>query len=135
MYNGESSFFEKRFWLFVAFPLILGCAHTEIITQPDVRAEVVSRQGDTLVLSHDHARDAKGLFCAGETVKVYRFGGRSEQGFVVGKVMIDKYISEREVQAHLVEGDVRPGDMAVKGSVACTRLFPPGEKADKQRPL
>jgi hypothetical protein len=105
--------------LFISFPyLFSGCSIFG--AQPQVKAEVVMKRGNVLSLFHGGTQTAKALFCPGETVTVYRPYPQERLRYVeVGKVRIVRYLNDVYVEAVVMSGEVREGDLAMKAKAAC----------------
>lgn len=87
--------------------------------QPQIKADILSKTGDDIRLFHGGTEEAKKLFCKGEVVPVYRYVGRHLQTKEVGKVEIGEFAGDHYVDGKVVEGEVKPGDVAMKKSAAC----------------
>jgi hypothetical protein len=98
-------------------------------TQPQIKADVVAAPDGTVRLFHGGTEEAKKLFCEGETVPIYRYYGRYDQTKEVGKVKLGKFVGDQYIDGTVVEGEVKPGDVAMKGSAAC--LVVPNEPVEK----
>ncbi|WP_298267405.1 hypothetical protein [Geobacter sp.] len=98
----------------LAVAALQGCATLGV--QPRNRAEVVVKTDDTVRLLHIGGREAQADFCLGEIVPVYRWyaGGRYVKYRETGKVKITRYEGEHYLEALLLEGDVKEGDMVRK---------------------
>ena len=97
---------------------ISGCS--TLGTQPQIKAEVVMKAGNTLRLFHGGTQVAKALFCPGETVTVYRALPRERLRYIeAGKVKITRYQGIHYVEAVVVSGEVKEGDLAMKSNAAC----------------
>ncbi len=94
---------------------------------PPIRATIVAEVGQTVRLFHGGTEEAKKLFCKDETVPIYRYD-RNRQKTQVGKVKLGVFVGQEFIDGVVVEGEVRRGDMAVKGSAACLVVEAPGEK-------
>ncbi|MGA2193517.1 MAG: hypothetical protein ABSG42_09120, partial [Nitrospirota bacterium] len=66
-------------------------------------------------------QEAKELFCPNEVLTVYRYKQP------VGKVRLSDYVGEHNIDATVIEGEIRPGDVVIKGSAACLVQPPPPE--------
>lgn len=99
--------------------------------QPQIKAEVVTKTGGSVRLFHGGTAEAKKVFCKDETVPVYRYSGRYMQTKEVGKVKIGAFVGDHYVDGVVVEGEVAPGDVAMKGNAACLVVNPPSEPAEK----
>jgi hypothetical protein len=96
--------------------LIGGCA-AEIVTQPEVRARVVAKTGQSVILYAGEAKDSAKLFCPEDILVVYR---GQEKPHSVGRIRVTGYSGEHHLSGVVVEGTVAKGDLVKKGSVACT---------------
>jgi hypothetical protein len=105
--------------LFLALLLLFsGCSTFGV--QPQIKAEVVMKTGNVLLLFHGGTQTAKSLFCPGETVAVYRACPQERLRYVeVGKVKITRYLDDLHVEAVVVSGEVMEGDLAMKAKAAC----------------
>jgi hypothetical protein len=105
--------------LFLSFPFVFsGCSIFGV--QPQVKAEVVMKRGNVLSLFHGGTQTAKALFCPGEMVAVYRPYPQERLRYVeVGKVKIIRYLNDVYVEAVVVSGEVKEGDLAMKAKTAC----------------
>lgn len=93
--------------------------------QPQIKADVVSRAGDSVRFFHGGTEEAKKLFCMDEVVPVYRYEGRYMKTKEVGKVRLGEFVGEHYVDGKVVEGEVKPGDVAMKKSAACLAVEMP----------
>ena len=87
--------------------------------QPQIKADIVSKTGDSIRLFHGGTEEAKKLFCKGEVVPIYRYVGRHLQTKEVGKVKIGEFVGDHYVDGVVVKGEVKTGDVAMKKSAAC----------------
>lgn len=100
--------------------------------QPQIKADVVAKpEGGTVRLFHGGTAEAKKVFCKGETVPVYRYYGRYEQTKEVGKIKLGEFVGDHYIDGVVVEGEVKPGDVAMKGSAACLAVEMPAAPAEK----
>ena len=108
----------------LAMSLILpGCENLGI--QPQIKAEVMMSSGDKVRLYYEGTQEAKDMFCGGETVSVYRaYSGERLRYIEVGKVKIVRSIDRQHLEAIVVEGKVKEGDLARKAIAAC-KVMPP----------
>lgn len=115
-----------------------GCATVQ--PSDKVRAEVrdakFAKVGDTVHLYYGMSKKAKEEFCLDAVVPVYRMGsitaGKAASGFYrskteVGKIKVTKDLGERYIEAVVVEGSVRPGDIAMQSSSECLITDPKRE--------
>lgn len=99
----------------VAAPLSVQAAEKK------VKSEVVMKVGNKVHLFHSGTADVKKEVCVGDTVTVYREigGAKNPQTKEVGQVKVLGYAGEHYFEAEVVKGDIKPGDIAQKGSTAC----------------
>ncbi|MBT1074251.1 hypothetical protein [Geobacter grbiciae] len=97
--------------------LLAGCA--SFGTQPTIRADVVMKTDGIIHLQHKGSGDPGKLYCVGETVPVYRWyaGGRYAKYREVGKARIIKLPEGAYLDAAIVEGDIKEGDVMRKSQV------------------
>jgi hypothetical protein len=92
-----------------------GCEHP--VLKPGIKAEVNMTAGDKVRLFYGGPQEAKNMFCIDEVVSVYRM---ERNGYVeVGKVKIIRAIDKNNLEALVVEGKVKDGDLARKSIAAC----------------
>lgn len=93
---------------------VQGCATLGV--QPRNKAEVVAKTGNTVRLLHKGKREAQADFCLDEIVPIYRWhaGGPRVRYRETGKVKITRYEGDHYLEATLMEGDVKEGDIARK---------------------
>lgn len=109
--------------LLASFLNLTGCGNLGI--QPQIKAEVMMTSGDKVRLYYEGTQEAKDMFCGGETVTVYRaYPGERLRYVEVGKVKIVRSIDRRHLEAIVVEGKVKEGDLARKAIAAC-KVMPP----------
>ena len=118
------------FVFFAAAAIVLtSCAHEEMAAQAPVQAGVIAKTGSSILLFHGGTVEAKKVFCPGEVITAYRYtnpyryrppytatGAATEP---IGKVQLGKYIGEHYIDAKVIEGNVKTGDIVEKGSAAC----------------
>lgn len=106
--------------------IISACA--TIPPQPQVKATVLAKSGDTVHLFHGGNKMAKEEFCLNETVTVYRyFGRRYKRAGEVGKVRITGYVGDHYLEGVVVEGNIKDDDVAMKPNSACIIRLPEPE--------
>ena len=93
-------------------------------TQPQVKADVVMKAEGTVRLFH---KERVIEFCVGETVPIYRYYGRYMQSKEIGKAKIVNIIDEHYLEAAVVEGEIRAGDVAKKNNATCLVQLPGSE--------
>ncbi len=121
---------NMRHFLFIFFAaaaiVLTSCAHEEMAAGP-VNANVVAKTGDKVLLFHGGTVEAKKVFCPGEIITAYRYttpyapqySATEAATKPVGKVQLGSYIGEHYIDAKVVDGDVKTGDIVEKGSAAC----------------
>ena len=112
-----------------------GCATVQ--PSDKVRAEVrdakFAKVGDTVHLYYGMSQKAKEEFCLDAVVPVYRMPAKEGPGTLyrskteVGKIKVTKDLGERYIEAVVVEGSVRPGDIAMQSSSECLITDPKRE--------
>ena len=94
-----------------------------------VRAKVVdgkfAKKGDTVHLFYGMSKKAKEEFCLDAVVPVYRLGtGYYVSKDEVGKIKVTKELGDRYIEAVVVEGEIRSGDLAMQPNSECLISFP-----------
>ena len=114
--------------LFFAAAIFIAPASTLAIDlgqQTHIKADVASRTGDNVRFFHGGTEEAKKLFCKGEVVPVYKYEGRYMKTKEVGKVRLGEFVGDHYIDGKVVEGEVKPGDVAMKKSAACLAVEMP----------
>jgi len=112
--------------------LLLAMLLTSCATiQPDdrIRAKVtegsLARKGETIHLFYGMSKKAKEEFCQNAVVPVYRMG---EGYFIikteVAKIKVTKDLGDHYIEAVVVEGEVKPGDIAMQPNSECLITVP-----------
>lgn len=92
----------------------------------NVKAQIrdfkMSKAGDTVELTG--SKDVKGAFCPGSVVSMYRMSAHGPASvyhsrWEVGKVQILRNVNDRQVEAKVIEGDIRAGDLALQTAGSC----------------
>ena len=89
-------------------------------------AGVTSTVGDQVRLFHSGNENIQKVFCVGDVIPVYRevdaYGvtKRTE----VGKIKVLSYDGKQSILAQVVEGTVKPGNIAEKEATACMIYVP-----------
>jgi len=97
-------------------------------SQPQAKATVTAKSGDTVHLFHGGNVLAKEEFCVNEIVPVHRyFGKRYKQAAEVGKVKITGYVGDHYLEGVVVEGNIKDDDVAIKPKSACIIRLPAPE--------
>jgi hypothetical protein len=115
--------------------LVYACATVPPQVPVQVQNAVFANTGDTVTLFHGGSKLAREEFCLNAVVPVYRFGGRhSSIGSTgldrkeVGKIKVTKDLGEYYVEAVVVEGSIKSGDVAVQPQSGCLINVPEPEK-------
>jgi len=90
-------------------------------TQPRIKSEVVMKEGGTVHLFHSGTPDVKKEICLNDVIPVYRetMAGGHTTSKEVGKIKVDSYVGEHYFSATVVEGTIKMGDIAKKGTASC----------------
>jgi hypothetical protein len=113
---------------FLMAALLPACA-AEIVTQPEIRARVVAKTGEAVILYAGEAKDSARLFCPGDELAAYR--GPDGKGHTVGRVRVTGYSGEHHLTGVVIEGGVVKGDLVMKGSLACTVQSAPAPGSER----
>ena len=98
--------------------VISGCSYLGV--QPLNKAEVVSSNGAKVTLFYGGSKEARAVFCPGETVQVYRQESRERLRYIgQGKVKITRILDENYLEGVVVEGSIKPGYFARKSDLSC----------------
>ena len=89
--------------------------------QPQIKSEVVMKVGNKLHLFHSGTKDVKKEICVGDVLPVYRdiHAGGSLKVERVGRVKVLSYVGEHYIEAEIVDGDIKVGDIAKKKTASC----------------
>jgi uncharacterized protein (UPF0218 family) len=89
--------------------------------QQELRGEVETKTGKTVRLFHSGTQDVKKVICVGDVIPVYRevYAYGAIKRTEVGRIKILSYLGEHYLEAEIVEGRIRRGDVAQKESAAC----------------
>ena len=92
-----------------------------------VKSEVIMKTGNKVHLFHSGTADVKKEVCIGDTLTVYRATGKDllEQK-EVGQVKVLGYAGKHYFEAEVLKGEIKPGDIAQKGTASC--LVQPAKK-------
>jgi len=112
----------------VSLPGLMSACAT---VQPDdriratVRDAVFAKQGDTVHLFYGMSKQAKEEFCLHAVVPVYRMGeGYYISKSEVGKIKVTKDLGDHYIEAVVVEGEIRSGDIAMQANSECLIRLP-----------
>ncbi len=100
----------------IALSLALpGCEHA--VLKQGIKAEINMTAGDKVRLYYAGPQVAINMFCIDEVVSVYRL---EQKAYIeVGKVKIIRAMDRNNLEALVVEGKVKDGDLARKSIAAC----------------
>jgi hypothetical protein len=82
------------------------------------RGETVMKVGQIVYLFHSGTDDVKKTIHANNILTVYRINPSCEVN-PVGIIKVLSYIGETYIKAEVLEGEIRPDDIAKKGNVSC----------------
>jgi hypothetical protein len=82
------------------------------------RGETVMKVGQIVYLFHSGTDDVKKTIHANNILTVYRINPSCEVN-PVGIIKVLSYIGETYMKAEVLEGEIRPDDIAKKGNVSC----------------
>lgn len=82
------------------------------------RGETVMKVGQIVYLFHSGTGDVKKTIHANDILTVYRINPSCEVN-PVGIIKVLSYIGETYIKAEVLEGEIRPDDIAKKGNVSC----------------
>ena len=80
--------------------------------------KVVMKAGETVYLFHSGTEDIKRTIHPSDLLTVYRIKPSCEV-IEVGKLMVLSYIGETYLKGQVVEGEIRPDDIAKRGNASC----------------
>ena len=89
--------------------------------QQELRGEVDAKAGKKVRLFHSGTQDVKKTICIGDVIPVYRevYAYGAIKRTEVGKIKVLSYLEGHYLEAEIVEGKIRLGDVAQKESAAC----------------
>ncbi len=113
--------------LFIAFLMLTvpaitasGALRSEDHIRAVVRDSRFASTGDTVRLFYGMPSSVKDAFCVNSVVPVYRMGkGYYYIKSEVGTIRITKDLGNRYVEGVVVDGSLRPGDVAMKATSEC----------------
>jgi hypothetical protein len=105
----------------IAAMIALPVSSPALEKQPQIKSEVVMQVGHKVHLFHSGTADVKKEVCVNDVIPVYRelMTGGSTQTKEVGKIKVLSYVGEHYIEAEVVTGEVKPGDIAKKVSAGC----------------
>ena len=126
--NKPSNRMKKLTLLFIMMSPLIMATSIHAITYPFpenepayLNDEAVLKVGTKIYLFHNGTEEARKTIKVGDVLSVYREypPDLSLESREVGKVRILSVLGEYYFEAEVIEGDVQPGNVAIKGSVAC----------------
>ena len=104
--------------LAVSAPLtVFATSYTPLFHRQD-RGETVMKAGQILHLFHSGTADVRKTINTNDVLTVYRIMPSCEVK-EVGKIRVIAYVGETYLKGEVVEGEIRPDDIAKKGKVSC----------------
>jgi len=104
--------------LTVSAPLtVFATSYTPLFHRQD-RGETVMKAGQMLHLFHSGTADVRKTINTNDVLTVYRIMPSCEVK-EVGKIRVIAYVGETYLKGEVVEGEIRPDDIAKKGKVSC----------------
>jgi hypothetical protein len=104
---------------FVRAPLtVFGVSYPPTLYHRHDRGDTVMKAGQTVYLFHSGTDDVRKTIRADDVLTVYRISPSCEVN-PVGIIKVLSYIGETYIKAEVLEGEIRPDDMAKKGNVSC----------------
>ena len=85
--------------------------------QQDIK-ETVMKAGQTVYLFHSGTEDVKRGIRDNDILIVYRISPACEIK-MTGKIRVISYIGDIYLKGKIIEGEIRPNDIAKKGNVSC----------------
>jgi hypothetical protein len=82
------------------------------------RGETVMKAGQTVYLFHSGTDDVRKTIHADDILTTYRTIPSCEVN-PIGIIKVLSYIGETYIKAEVLEGEIRPDDIAKKGNVSC----------------
>jgi hypothetical protein len=110
------------FWV-----MLFSCATVK--PESGVQAKIISgsvaKPGDTVYLFHGKSKVAKEEFCLNAVAPVYRLiDSWSLQKEEIGKIKVIRELGNHYVEAVVVEGELKPDDIAVQQNSECLIRLP-----------
>ncbi len=113
----------------LAFTVMTGCTTPAVKSEVTMPAGVTSTIGDKVRLFHSGNEDIQKIFCVGDVIPVYKevFAYGVIKRIEVGKIKVFSYDGSQSIIAEVVEGTVKPGNIAEKEATACMIYVPETE--------
>jgi hypothetical protein len=103
----------------VTAPLtVFGVSYPPTLYHRHGRGDTVMKAGQTVYLFHSGTDDVRKTIHADDVLTVYRISPSCEVT-PVGIIKVLSYIGETYIKAEVLEGEVRPDDIAKRGNVSC----------------
>lgn len=89
--------------------------------QQSLRGEVDTKAGKKVRMFHSGTQDVKKTICIGDVIPVYRevYAYGAIKRTEVGKIKVLSYLGEHYLEAEIVAGKIKLGDVAQKESASC----------------
>lgn len=89
--------------------------------EKELRGEVVTKKGTTVKLFHSGTNDVKKTFCIGDVLPVFRevYAYGVTKKTEVGKIKILSLVGDHYIEAEIVDGKLKNGDVVQKKSAYC----------------
>lgn len=89
--------------------------------QQELRGEVETKTGKKVRLFHSGTQDVKKTICIGDQIPVYRevYAYGAIKKTEVGKIKVISYVGEHYLEAEIIAGKIKNGDVAQKESASC----------------
>jgi hypothetical protein len=84
----------------------------------EYKAEMVMRIGETIYLFQSGTDEIKKAIHVNDTLTVYRISPACEVT-TTGKIKILSYVGEMYLKAEVIEGEIKPADIAKKDNISC----------------
>ncbi len=95
----------------------------------EVRGAAFAKPGDTVHLFYGMSQKTREEFCPEAVVPVYRLGkGYYVSKSEVGKIKVIKDLGQHFIEAVVVEGEIRSGDIAMQANSECLINMPEKEE-------
>jgi hypothetical protein len=103
----------------VSAPLaVLAVSYPPPLYHRQDRGETVMKVGQIVYLFHSSTDDVRKTIHADDILTVYRISPSCEVN-PVGIIKVLSYIGETYIKAEVLEGEIRPDDIAKKGTISC----------------
>jgi len=109
--------------------IMTGCTTSAVKSEVTMPAGVTSTIGDKVRLFHSGSANIKEVFCVGDVIPVYKevFAYGVAKRNEVAKIKVLSYEGSQSIIAEVVEGTVKPGNIAEKDATACMVYVPETE--------